>query len=260
MIEFFISIIGGVISGIIATHLYYKVKQKQENRPLNNLLNFGNDELIFVFSHREHVPQQSVLPRTSTEDFLAMNNIISALLKIGWKTKISVRDTSRLSPADRNHNIVSVCSSKSNSFTKLVLEEYAKRHNNIFHFDKIEDLNQWKISDGVANYPSPSFEQINKYLAQGVNITEQEIDDVALIAKITNPWNAANKILIVAGIRGIGTWGAAECIKKKWEQIYNLKSDKNSYRKDGDFAAVVSVKYNNCDIVDIKVHSLKDFS
>lgn len=55
----------------------------------------------------------------------------------------------------------------------------------------------------------------------------------------------------MAGIRGIGTWGAAECLKKWWKPIYSAKASTRSIggpSKAGDFAALVKVRYRNYDI------------
>lgn len=87
---------------------------------------------------------------------------------------------------------------------------------------------------------------------------------IAMIAKVTNPLDEEkkNKILLLAGVRGIGTGGAAECVRRKWKRIYNKKGKGGSegYRKDGNFAAVIDVKYHNFNIVRTKVQTLQDLS
>jgi hypothetical protein len=77
-------------------------------------------------------------------------------------------------------------------------------------------------------------------------------DDTAMIVKVQSPWSPQHRILIVAGIRGIGTWGAAECMKKWWEELYHQKgsSKKRGTTKSGDFAALVKVHYEGHDIKD----------
>jgi hypothetical protein len=95
-----------LVAALIGAAIQRILNRRGEMRPLNQLLNFGNDDLLFVFPHREEI-YEAILPRTSTEDFLAMNNVISALIKIGWRRKIAVRDTTRLSPADKKRNLVS---------------------------------------------------------------------------------------------------------------------------------------------------------
>jgi len=250
-----ITFILSIAASIIGTFLYMKWTLKKKNRPLHQILNFGHDELLFVFAHRDE--GGSILPRTSTEDFLAMNNFISALLNIGWKGKISVRDTKRLTDSDRKKNIVSICSSKSNKFTKEVESKLLKKGVDFYYSKKDSKSEHWYITDGNAIFPSRTYDQIDDFLSKGRDrrdVPEQKLDDVALITKITNPWNATNKIVIIAGVRGVGTWGAAECIKKEWKQIHSLLKH---FKKGCDFSAILSINYNNCDILNIKVLEVK---
>src|ERR1700730_13224464 len=88
VVGFLLSIVGALIGAKIRQHL----DRRRETKPLGKLLNFGPDDLLFVFPHRESI-RGPIVPRTSTEDFLAMNNFISALLNAGWSRKTSVRDT-----------------------------------------------------------------------------------------------------------------------------------------------------------------------
>jgi hypothetical protein len=76
-----------------------------------------------------------------------------------------------------------------------------------------------------VRYHSRSYEQVAEYVRSGrtpQELPSKKYEDYALVAKVTSPWNDKNKVVWVAGIRGIGTWGAAECIKKEWRQIYEL--------------------------------------
>ena len=105
------------------------------------------------------------------------------------------------------------------------------------------------IRDGDgAIIHSKSYQQIKDHLAAGVPKSElptKVYEDYAVVAKVTNPWNDKAKVVWVAGIRGIGTWGAAECIKKEWLQIYDKLPEG---RKSHDFSALVRVEYDNSDI------------
>lgn len=82
--------------------------------------------------------------------------------------------------------------------------------------------------------------------------------DHAVLVKATNPWDFSKKVLILAGIRGIGTWGAGEFLKKEWPEIYNRKNSKNGLKKGGDFTAVIRVNYNKCDLVSFKIENFID--
>jgi len=240
-----------LIASILGALFYARATLYRQRRPLNQILNFGNDELLFVFPHREDTVA-AILPRTSTEDFLAINNVISVLLQIGWNKRVGVRDTKRLRDSEKKRNLVSICSRKSNPFTGELQGIMRKKYPRFF---RVEPLNQneWYVTDGKGEWKSNSYSQLAEFLHRGgdrADIPEQHFDDVAVINKITNPWNSSNKILVIEGARGIGTWGAAECIKKGWEQIFRQLPDG---KKDSDFSALVFIRYYNCDITQIIV-------
>ena len=96
-------------------------------------------------------------------------------------------------------------------------------------------------------------------MCESDNLMETELNDVAFIAKVTNPWNASNKIIIVSGVRGIGTWGAAEYLRKHPSMIYHKKMSSDGHSKNGNFAVAVKVKYNNFDIEKTEFQQLVDF-
>ena len=77
--DLIIGFILSVAASITGTYFYLKSRERASNQNLRKLLNFGKDDIIFVFTHRDHVPE-AILPRTSTQDFVAMNNIIGALI------------------------------------------------------------------------------------------------------------------------------------------------------------------------------------
>jgi hypothetical protein len=247
-----------VVAGLIGAAIQRVLSRRGEMRPLNQLLNFGRDELLFVFPHREEIPE-AILPRTSTEDFVAMNNVISALIKIGWKRKIGVRDTGRLSPADKKKNLVIICSPKSNSFSQEFQEKLQMTGARFFRFERSEFSDEWQITEGDGVYFSESYSQERQYLQDGCarhDLASKSFNDYAVITKRVNPWNDKNKVVVVAGIRGLGTWGAAECLKKEWSQIYeSLSKDE----KDADFSALVKIRYDNCDITGIDVRTVMTF-
>ena len=247
-----------IVAALIGAAIQRVFSKRGEMRPLNQLLNFGNDDLLFVFPHREEI-HKSILPRTSTEDFIAMNNVISALIKIGWRRKISVRDPSRLSPADKKKNLVAICSPKSNEFSKQFQSKLEETGLRFFRFVRKKDSEEWQITEGDAVYSSESYNQEKQYIQEGClrhDLPSKSFDDYAVITKKKNPWNDRNKVVMVAGIRGVGTWGAAECLKKEWSQIYD-RLEKG--QKDADFSALVRIRYDNCDITSIDVRNVIPF-
>lgn len=243
-----------IFGALIGAKIQRVIDTKNEKRPLNQILNFGKDDILFVFPHRNEI-SEAILPRTSTEDFLAMNNFISALLNRGWPGKIGARDTSRISQSDKKRNLIVICSPKSNDLTVELQKIWLEKglHKKGLYIFSREANGRWVISDYDGGYPSGSYDQEAEYLKDGVDrrdLPTKSFDDYAVITKISNPWNPKNKLILIAGIRGIGTWAAAECIKKEWRQIYRKLPNQH---KDSAFSALLKIGYNNCDITSIDV-------
>ncbi len=256
---FLLSILGALMGAWIQ-HSYDK---RHERRPLAQLLNFGAGELLFIFPHRGPVTQ-AILPRTSTEDFLAINNFISALIHLDWKGKISVRDFAHISPNDRKQNLVIICSPKSNSFTEEFQQTLKNSGKSFFYFFE-DDPNKAGtvriLSPFGEVYISRSYKQEDDCLGRGVSkdqLAYEQLEDYAIITKVQNPWNEENIAILIAGIRGIGTWGAAEFIKKRWRFIYDqLPAD----AKNEEFSALLRITYQEYDIKDwmvVRVLKKKD--
>ncbi len=244
-----------IVGALIGAYVQRRVDRLRERRPLNQVLNFGNDGLLFIFPHREEI-SEAILPRTSTEDFLSMNNFISALLAIDWPNAVGVRDTRHVSADDKRKNLVVICSPKSNTFAQELQDKLRSQGVPIFEFAQ-KDGPQWVIDIGEGKLESKSFEQEADYIKQGVtrgHLAERMFEDLAVITKIQNPWNSKNKVVWLAGLRGIGTWAAGECVKKQWQHIYE-KLPEN--QKDCDFSALLRIQYSNCDITRIDVRQVR---
>jgi hypothetical protein len=250
----------GIITSAIGTYFYLVISKRAGNHHLRQLFNFGSDDVIFIFTHGGQAPQ-AILPRTSTEAFIAVNNLIGTLMLTGWKGPIRVRDTSHINSRDRSKNLVIVTGPKSNSFAGEVLATIKQQVPSLLDFEKISDTpERWQILSDIYKCPSPSYDQEAMALQAGREIATQKLEDVAMIVKVTNPWNGANKILVVAGVRGIGTWGAAEYLRKFADQLYESKSGSGKYKKNGNFAALLKVTYENFDIVQVELRQLIDIT
>ncbi|MBU1237786.1 MAG: hypothetical protein KJ634_07610 [Gammaproteobacteria bacterium] len=244
-----------IVGALLGAYLQRRLDRIHEQRPLNQLLNFGSDALLFIFPHREEI-SEAILPRTSTEDFLSMNNFISALISIDWPHPIGVRDTRHVSADDKRRNLVVICSPKSNTFANELQAELVERGVQAFEFAQ-KSGPQWVIDIGDGKLESKSFSQEKEYLGQNIprsQLSERMFEDLAIVTKIQNPWNSRNKIIWLAGIRGIGTWAAGECMKKHWQQIYDALPERN---KECDFSALLRVQYSNCDITRIEVRQVR---
>ncbi len=242
----FIDLIISIIGSIIGSILILKYRLIKLNSKLRKILNFGDDEILFIFAHREG-ESNAILPTIATEDFIAMNNIIGALIKIDWKKPIHFRDIKHIDEQDKKKNLVIIGGCKRNDFTKEFLDEIYKS----IHY-KIRFLRDKIQINGHSEYPAEPYEQDNNFIGnsdQIVTNSSKIYDDAAIIIKVGNPWdNNKNKIFLLAGIRGIGTWGAAEFLRKEFVNIYDRKSNNNKFKKDGDFIQIIHVKYKNYDI------------
>lgn len=133
-----------------------------------------------------------------------------------------------------------MCSPKSNPCTRQALDELKDR---VPHFDadftKINnDPEQWEINFWGAHFPSKSYAQEKALIKSGKIFGQGRLEDYALIIRAENPWNPETRLIIIAGIRGIGTWGAARYLRSQIRELLKRRHGK-------DFAAVIHVEYNN---------------
>ena len=218
----------------------------------------GPGSTIFVFPPRAGEDSAHAKPRMiplmAIEDFLGINNIVSAFMKTGRRPPHRVRDSNHLKAEHKTIcNLILMCSSRSNSVTHEALDLLRKNPNfgdRIPIFEKVDGTDEWLINWKGAVYRSPSF----------THHAGPIYEDVAMIVKVQSPWDAQRKILIIAGLRGIGTWGAAEYLKKWWPELYEKKSRSRSRgtSKEGDFAALVKVAYADNDIKSAHLIHLED--
>jgi len=239
--------------GFFAKVFLFKYKERKRASGQRAIFSRMEKPTKFVFPPRENI-ELAILPRMSTEDFLAINNIISAFILAGYKPPSKVVDSKNITKHDKQHNnLILICSSKSNKATKEALDLIRNNNPRLAHvipvFESNPETGRIEIKFNHATYPSESFEQKGP-----------ELTDIAVIVKSQSPWAGQYKILVVAGIRGIGTWGAAEFLKKWWKPLYDRKRSSHSrdMSKTGDFAAIVKVKYKEYDIKNVDLLNLVD--
>jgi len=271
----FAAIVAAVL-GFVVRHLWDHYRARIRETGQRAILAGIEDPVLFVFPGRQDLPEV-ILPRISTEDFLAINNIISAIISarllVGWHGPIRVRDTQHLNARDREeNNLVLICSPKTNEVTKEALELLRKAQRTqqaaqlIPQFVKDSATERWSIRWNQGTFPSESYTRLEELGRLDDSNTrpspagEAELNDVAVIVKARSPWAGQRKILVIAGIRGFGTWGAAECLKKWWKPLYDKKrsSKELGTSKDGDFVALVSVRYKEYDIKEARLLYLED--
>ena len=184
-----------------------------------------------------------------------MNNIISAYLRVEKHPPDRLRDHDHLPDAERkNNNLILICSSKSNRVTKEAIDILRAKNRRLAdlvpYFEDVPGKpGQIQIKWNKGVFPSESYDQ-----------SGPRLNDMAVIVKVRNPWAEQHTLLIVAGIRGVGTWGAAEMLKKWWKELYDSKDSSRNRRtrKQGDFAAIVSIHYEDHDIKGASLCQLVD--
>jgi len=242
-----------IFGSIGASRFVNWLEPRLKNRYLTTLLNFTQGELLFVLPHREHEPT-AIMPRVALEDVLAMRNIMHILSKTTWKGSVGFRDVSHLSDSDKKKNIFTIGGPEANIFTREILNCLPESERLIFEHDP-SCLTQWIIRRGeITTYRSSS------YAVPDGAAVEIERSDVGLLVKTKNPYKDGAIVLVVAGIRGIGTWGAADCLRKSAKEIYRRKRKNEVLRKDGDFSMVIAAKYKNFDIQATEVRDFVDLA
>jgi hypothetical protein len=109
------------------------------------------------------------------------------------------------------------------------------------------DPNQIELKRGnTMTYTSPSYHGTP-------DEPRARSKDVAFILRRPNPKNDACSVVVLAGIRGIGTWGAADHLRKYAKRLAaRVRRDQEGAAEHG-FLAVIEVEYENFDIVQSRV-------
>ena len=247
-----ISVTGGLTSRII----YDRLQTWRGNRKIYALLNFSNAPLYIVLMQRDEVEiPNAVLPRGSSEDFFAINNLTRAFQRMGRSQPYSLRTVPVFSPAEYGSNVVTIGSTRSNAFTRRVLA----RLNHPFTFEQ-DQQGAWWICRGQVRLRSDVFQQQQEAEKNDTRPSELALDDVAVIAKFENPYDANNTLLVIAGVRGIGTWGAAYYLRQHSAELYERKSGSRPFKKDGQFIAFLSIHYQDFRIVNTRLELVDDIS
>lgn len=257
-------VIGSVILGPLAggaftvgsNWLYRRLKQRNQRA----LLSFQSNRIAFVYPPRRDTysqPDRVILPRTATEDFLAINNVISALLKAGWEGELDMCAAKDFNDARRQGDAVLICSPVSNPATRSVLDLLFDKYPQLPRFETDADGHSL-IRAGARPFESQTYEVVAQCRAAGTEPEEATMRDHGLLIKAPNPWNPQKLVFVLAGIRGIATWGIAECLKKDWQQIFRRKRRDGNHSASGPFAAVLEVTFEKCDLKPVKVVYMDD--
>jgi len=241
-----LSVVFGLAAGAVVG--YYK--QRWRWRWVLDIANFGKGEVIFVLPHREQTPD-SIVPRVAGEDVLAMMNIIYLATSSGLHLKFKLKDTKNLTDDDKKRNIVTIGGGESNDYTNWILGKAGIP----VRFELEESGRNFVLKRGASTtYMSPS------HLVPPNAAIETAREDVALLCKFRNPLNPGGDtiVIVIAGLRGIGTWAAADFLRKRHREIHARKRKDGQFRKNGDFMMFLCAAYEKFDIVDTRIIDFED--
>lgn len=188
------------------------------------------------------------LSNVSFADLMAVSNVARAVDAAGLRMRPKLIDSDHVKLADLNNkNVILICSPKSNKITDEAFRKINPISLGLPYFEIYGPAaDMIKIVDPESgDFISPSYAQ----QATG----SKEIDDYGLLLKARNPWNDHYSLLIIAGCRGIGTWGVAEYLRKRptsrtadWAR--KERRHKKEMGRERTFAAVFRVHYAEGDI------------
>ncbi len=250
---FVLSAILSALIGVVISALVTRYKDRVRWRHVRDLLNFGDADVLFVIPHRE-LEADSIMPRVAAEDVLAMMNVMSLITRAGLHVHFKVKDTKNLSDDDRKKNIITIGGAKVNEYTDWILNKVTATS---VHFERDSSDNKFILKRRHdTTYVSPSHR-----VPDGTPV-EAPREDVAFLFKFRNPKNDAGRTIVVglAGLRGIGTWAASDCLRKKYRELHRRKSNEGHFVKDGDFIAFISAEYERFDITGTRIIDFEDLS
>lgn len=182
----------------------------------------------------------------ANEDMLALEACRDALQAWGCPpSQLSVELAEEMQTPVQS-NLVTICSPKRSAVTAEILAH--KRTRELFSctFSRLDEpqddvIPRWAFTLDGDLFESPSYVQESRLIATGKDPWAGPLDDNALLAKFPNPWDASLEVIVVAGCRAFGSWGAAEFL-----------STLSSRLEDGiygdHFAVVVPTRTENFEV------------
>jgi hypothetical protein len=235
------TVVGAALSFVIE-RVYQWFTLRRKIRQLVAIFNFVQNELIFVVPHHDR-DQRSIMPRAAFEDMMALKNIVTAITKLHRTIDIKIKDPSHLTLDDQKKDLISLGGGRVNPFSEEALLHHG------LHFEQDGDGNAW-----ILRRHETIKHESKSYAVSDDQPPSVGRGDNAVILKAPNLHNPQATVLVVAGVRGIGTWGAADFLRKRLDSVYQLKRGK----KTGDFLFFVEVQYGDFDILSTEMRGFED--
>ena len=227
-------------------------------RPFRKVMGFGKDDKIYIvvperpvdeaYAHQSASLMANV--HVTFHDMLAANYAERALTLAGVGDERifieTISSTHRPDAIVTNH-LVLICSPKANAYSRAAIESLSQTYGVDLKFELFStDPDRWQIVFKGAPYPSPTYAEVIELKAKGRSEAEGPLTDFAVLGRIRSPWNPNSRVLLISGLRGIGTWGAARYLRDNTPWL--------AKQFDGnDFLALIKVSYRELKITDVQV-------
>jgi len=135
-------------TSVLLTLLVQRFIAWWKRREHGALLDFPRKEILFIYPARSDPsadPRKVIVPRTATEDFLAINNVLSALIKVRWLGEVHVKSCDHFGADDKEHDLVLICSPRTNPKTAEALEAVGNKYPGLPRFEREQGSDRWCI-------------------------------------------------------------------------------------------------------------------
>lgn len=234
LVSVIVSFIVGYMTNVLAGPHTRRFTDWINTGPIRKVLQLGPSDVVVVIPLHK-IENGRRLPYVAVEDVYALRNVLALLAKMG-RTIPSIRDPEHLDGVVTK-NLITIGGPNRNSFTKYILSAQEKIK---FVDDQVTGHTEIHRGTGTrhtsASYSKPEGEQSS---------------DMAVLLRCQNPKNESNVVIVIAGIRGIGTWGASDYLRKEAEA---LAGELDERQKHTGFLAEIAVDYEKLDIRGKLVH------
>ncbi len=268
--QWFLGLLLGILGSVIAAWVWeLRVRPWLQRGPLRLVLNLNERKrVVFVFPTRPPKDKTRLHPDVAWEDMRAVDYVQRLLSKMHWRPAgIAMRgieprgvkaetipEHDHFLDADKTENVIILCSPLTNTVAHQALTELRREFGLDWDITKVGARRQIMFD----NHP-----WVEPRSSEGG--PEDQRVDYALLVKCSLPmWSTDSKIILLAGLRAFGTWGAAwylfHQLDKSWPSL-RLGRESNEAREliDGasgsDFGVVLEVICQRWRIIGVRAAS-----
>lgn len=237
MIEFLSAVFAGALSAGVVAIITLGWRKTTSRRPFLRVLGMrAGESTVIILPHRpilssDGKPIAGHLLHVTYQDMLGANYVERILTLAGTpddKFELLSVHQFHQDGDHRNKNLILIGSSKANPITHEILSELNRRSRLVtVEFRQTQaQPERWVILYKDAEIHSPSYTQAVDLSDQSEDPEAGEVQDCALLLRMTNPWYSDRKVMIIAGIRGIGTWGQQgilEIMQRFWPSVVAVR-------------------------------------